>query len=254
MIRLDDLNVTFNPGTNLEKKVLRGLSLQMDENEFVTVIGGNGAGKSTLLGSLTGDVKLNSGRILFDGEDVTNYAPTQRSHLIARVFQDPLKGTCGELTVEENLALALRRGKNRGLTKAITKDIRDQLGHQLSRLHLGVEKRLRDPIGSLSGGQRQAISLIMAVLSPSKILLLDEHTAALDPRTAAFIIELTKDIVGIKKLTTLMVTHSMNQALEVGNRTIMLADGKVVFDVKGAARKKLTPHDLLGEFEKRAMS
>lgn len=253
MIRLDDLYVTFSPGTNLEKKVLRGLSLQMDENEFVTVIGGNGAGKSTLLGALTGDVQLNAGRILFDGEDVTNYAPTKRSHLIARVFQDPLKGTCGELTVEENLALALRRGQNRGLTKAITKDIRDQLGHQLSRLHLGIEKRLRDPIGSLSGGQRQAISLIMAVISPSKILLLDEHTAALDPRTAAFIIELTKDIVGLKKLTTLMVTHSMNQALEVGDRTIMLADGKIVFDVKGAERKKLTPHDLLGEFEKRAM-
>lgn len=254
MIRLDDLHVIFNPGTNLEKKVLRGLSLQMDENEFVTVIGGNGAGKSTLLGSLTGDVKLNQGRILFDGEDVTSYSPTKRSHLIARVFQDPLKGTCGELTVEENLALALKRGQKRGFTKAITKDIRDQLAHQLSRLHLGVEKRLRDPIGSLSGGQRQAISLIMAVLSPSKILLLDEHTAALDPRTAAFIIELTKDIVGIKKLTTLMVTHSMAQALDVGSRTIMLADGKVVFDVQGGVRKKLTPHDLLGEFEKHALS
>ncbi len=254
MIRLDDLTVVFNPGTNLEKKVLRGLSLNMDENEFVTVIGGNGAGKSTLLGALTGDVSLTKGRILFDGEDVTNYSPTKRSHLIARVFQDPLKGTCGELTVEENLALALKRGQTRNFTKAINKEIRENLCHHLGRLHLGVEKRLRDPIGSLSGGQRQAISLIMAVLSPSKILLLDEHTAALDPRTAAFIINLTKDIVGTKSLTTLMVTHSMAQALDVGNRTIMLADGKVVFDVKGAARKKLTPHDLLGEFEKRAMA
>ena len=253
MIRLDDLNVVFNVGTNLEKKVLRGLSLTMDENEFVTVIGGNGAGKSTLLGALTGDVSLTKGRILFDGEDVTNYSPTKRSHLIARVFQDPLKGTCGELTVEENLALALKRGQSRNFSRAINKEIRENLCHNLKRLHLGVEKRLRDPIGSLSGGQRQAISLIMAVLSPSKILLLDEHTAALDPRTAAFTINLTKDIVGTKKLTTLMVTHSMAQALDVGNRTIMLADGKVVFDVKDAERKKLTPHDLLGEFEKRAL-
>lgn len=253
MIELEDLHVIYNPGTNLEKKVLRGLSLKMNENEFVTVIGGNGAGKSTLLSSLTGDVKVTKGRILFDGENVTSFSPTDRSHLIARVFQDPLKGTCGTLTVEENLALALKRGKGRTLSKAITNDIRDLMRHQLSRLHLGVENRLRDPIGSLSGGQRQAISLIMAVLSPSKILLLDEHTAALDPRTAAFIIDLTKEIVGDKKLTTLMVTHSMNQALEVGTRTIMLADGKVVFDVSGAVRDALTPHDLLGEFEKRAL-
>ncbi len=253
MIVLEDLHVLYNVGTNLEKKVLRGLSLQIEENEFVTVIGGNGAGKSTLLGSLTGDVKVSKGRILFDGEDVTNFSPTKRSPLIARVFQDPLKGTCGALTVEENLALALKRGESRGITQAITNDIRDLMRHQLSRLHLGVESRLRDPIGSLSGGQRQAISLIMAVLSPSKILLLDEHTAALDPRTAAFIIDLTKEIVGDKNLTTLMVTHSMNQALEVGTRTIMLAEGKVVFDASGAKRSKLTPHDLLGEFEKRAL-
>ena len=253
MIVLEDLHVTFNAGSNLEKKVMRGLSLEMDQSEFVTVIGGNGAGKSTLLGSLTGDVTVSSGRILFDGEDVTSFSPTKRSHLVARVFQDPLKGTCGALTVEENLALALKRGENRSLGKAITNEIRDLLKSQLSRLHLGVENRLRDPIGSLSGGQRQAISLIMAVLSPSKILLLDEHTAALDPRTAAFIIELTKEIVGDKKLTTLMVTHSMNQALEVGTRTIMLAEGQVVFDVSGKERQALNPHDLLGEFEKRAM-
>ena len=253
MISLKDLHVTYNLGTNLEKKVLRGLSMDITEGEFVTVIGGNGAGKSTLLGSLTGDVKVTKGRIMFDGEDVTNFSPTKRSPLIARVFQDPLKGTCGALTVEENLALALKRGETRSLSKAITNDIRDLMRHQLSRLHLGVEARLRDPIGSLSGGQRQAISLIMAVLSPSKILLLDEHTAALDPRTAAFIIELTKEIVGDKKLTTLMVTHSMSQALDVGTRTIMLAEGKKVFDVTGKDREKLTPHDLLNEFEKRAM-
>lgn len=253
MIFLDDLYVTFNAGTNLEKRVLRGLNLQMDAGEFVTVIGGNGAGKSTLLGALTGDVSLQKGRILFDGEDVTSYGPTKRSPFIARVFQDPLKGTCGALSVEENLALALKRGQSRSLSSALNRDIRELLRHQLSRLHLGVEKRLKDPIGSLSGGQRQAISLIMAVLSPSKILLLDEHTAALDPRTAAFIIDLTKEIVGDKDLTTLMVTHSMTQALDVGTRTIMLADGKVVFDAKGKDRQKLTPHDLLGEFEKRAL-
>lgn len=253
MIRLDNLTVVFNAGTTLEKKVLKNLSLNIEENEFVTVIGGNGAGKSTLLGALTGDVRVTKGRILFDGEDVTGYSPTKRSHLVARVFQDPLKGTCGNLTVEENLALALKRGQNRSLSKAITKDLREQMAHHLSRLHLGVEKRLRDPIGSLSGGQRQAISLIMAVLSPSKILLLDEHTAALDPRTAAFIIQLTKEIVESKKLTTLMVTHSMHQALDVGTRTIMLDEGEVVFDVAGKDRSTLTPHDLLGEFEKRAL-
>lgn len=250
MIRLDDLYVTYNVGSTLEKKVLKGLSFEMGAGEFVTVIGGNGAGKSTLLGALTGDVKVSSGRILFDGEDVTTYSPTRRSALVSRVFQDPLKGTCGELTVEENLALALSRGQRRGLKKALNSEIRAQFRQQLGLLHLGVENRLKDPIGSLSGGQRQAISLIMSVLSPSKILLLDEHTAALDPRTAAFIINLTKDIVGDKKLTTLMVTHSMSQALEVGDRTIMLADGKVVFDAKGSARETLTPHDLLGEFEK----
>jgi putative ABC transport system ATP-binding protein len=253
MIRIENLHVTYNRGTTLEKKVLHGLDLTIDQGEFLTVIGGNGAGKSTLLSVLTGDVLPTKGKLFFDGEEVTKYSTLKRAHLVARVFQDPLKGTCGELTVEENLALAYRRGQGRSLSFALNKNLREKLRTELKRLHLGVEKRLKDPISSLSGGQRQAISLIMAVLAPSKILLLDEHTAALDPRTAAFIINLTKEIVGRNHLTTVMVTHSMSQALEVGTRTIMLADGVVVYDVAGEKRSKLTAHDLLSEFEIRVL-
>jgi ABC-type uncharacterized transport system, ATPase component len=253
MIALENLRVTFHPGTSLEKPVLRDLSLNINQGEFVTIIGGNGAGKTTLLSAITGDVPLTSGKIFFDNIEVTRTSSRKRAAYIARVFQDPLKGSCANLTVEENLALALKRGQPRGLGLALCKQRREQFYALLTRLGLGVEHHLKVPIGALSGGQRQAIALMMAVLSPSKILLLDEHTAALDPRTAASIIHLTREIIAEKDLTTLMITHSMHQALEVGDRTVMLANGTVVYDVKGKERANLTPHDLLGKFEELAL-
>jgi len=250
MIQLDSVNVLYNQGTNLEKKALKKVNLVIQENEFVTVIGGNGAGKSTLLSVITGNTTITTGRLTFDGINVSKWSPEKRATLIARVFQDPMKGTCGTLTVEENLALAYRRGQKRGLKLALSAQTRDLFSSHLEKLKLGLENRMKIPIGALSGGQRQAISLIMAVLSPMKILLLDEHTAALDPRTAAFILGLTRDIVEEKKLTTLMVTHSMHQALEVGTRTIMMHDGQIVYDVQGQERAKLTTHNLMDLFEK----
>jgi putative ABC transport system ATP-binding protein len=250
MIRLEKVNVIFNQGTNLEKVALKNINLSIQKNEFLTVIGGNGAGKSTLLSVITGNTEVTSGKVLFDGVNVNKWSPEKRANLIARVFQDPLKGTCGSLTIEENLALAYRRGQPRGLNLAINQQARKIFVTHLEKLKLGLENRMKIHINSLSGGQRQAISLIMAVLAPMKILLLDEHTAALDPRTAAFIIDLTHEIVEEKKLTTLMVTHSMHQALEVGTRTIMLHEGEIVYDVSGAERTKLTTHNLMELFER----
>lgn len=250
MIRLENVNVIFNQGTNLEKVALKNINLNIQKNEFLTVIGGNGAGKSTLLSVITGTTEVTSGKVSFDGVNVNKWSAEKRANLIARVFQDPLKGTCGSLNIEENLALAYRRGQSRGLSLAINASARAFFKTHLEKLKLGLENRMKTHINLLSGGQRQAISLIMAVLSPMKILLLDEHTAALDPRTAAFIVELTRDIVAEKNLTTLMITHSMHQALEVGTRTIMMHEGAIVYDVKGADRAKLTTHDLMGWFEK----
>jgi len=249
MIRLEKVRVLFNQGTALEKVVLKNISLTIEEGEVVTVIGGNGAGKSTLLNVLTGDINISQGRIFFEETDVTRWSSEKRARMVARVFQDPLIGTCGTLTVEENLALAFYRGKNLGLGFALSPKNRKIFITFLERLNLGLEKRLRDPIGLLSGGQRQAISLIMAALSPMQILVLDEHTAALDPRTAAFIIQLTRNIILEKNLTVLMVTHSMHQALEVGNRTLMLTEGEIVFDVKGEERSKLKEDDPLKLFK-----
>lgn len=250
MIHLENVNVIFNQGTNLEKVALKNINLSIQKNEFLTVIGGNGAGKSTLFSVITGTTAVTSGKVLFDGVNVNKWSPEKRANLIARVFQDPLKGTCGSLSIEENLALASRRGQPRGLKLALNPSNRAFFEKHLEKLKLGLENRTKTRIDLLSGGQRQAISLIMAVLSPMKILLLDEHTAALDPRTAAFIVELTRDIVCEKKLTTLMVTHSMHQALEVGTRTIMMHEGEIVYDVQGSERDKLTTHDLMGLFEK----
>lgn len=250
MIQLENIGVTFNRGTTLEKTALQKISLSVQEGDFVTIIGGNGAGKSTFFSVLSGDVHPSSGRMIFDGEDITRYSPERRSSFVARVFQDPLKGTCATLTIEENLALALSRGQNRTLSLALNAKNRELFRGHMARLNLGLENRMGLPIGSLSGGQRQAISLIMAVLAPMKLLLLDEHTAALDPRTAAFIIRLTKEIVESSKLTTLMITHSMHQALEVGNRLLMLQDGTIVYDVQGKEKEKLTTHDLMLLFEK----
>lgn len=250
MIDLTDLHVTFNRGTAIETKALRGVTLNIDEGDFVCVIGGNGAGKSTLLNALCGDIFPEKGNIFIDNQQVTHLTSWQRAPYVARVFQDPLAGTCANLTIEENMALAMNRGQKRSLKLALNKEHREKFRFQLNRLKLGLENRLQDPIGMLSGGQRQAVSLIMAVLRPMKIIALDEHTAALDPKTAAFILELTQEIVEENNLTALMVTHSMQQAIELGNRTLMLHEGRVVFDVKGKAREGFTVADLLDLFHK----
>ncbi|MBY0501928.1 MAG: ABC transporter ATP-binding protein [Alphaproteobacteria bacterium] len=250
MIRLTDLHVTFNRGTAIETRALRGVTLNIKKGDFVCVIGGNGAGKSTLLNALCGDTIPERGTISIDDKDVTSLPSWQRASYVARVFQDPLAGTCANLTIEENMALAMGRGDKRTLRLALNKEYREKFRFELSRLKLGLENRLQDPIGLLSGGQRQAVSLIMAVLKPMKIIALDEHTAALDPKTAAFILELTREIVEENHLTALMVTHSMQQALELGNRTLMLYEGRVVFDVRDKAREGLAVSDLLELFHK----
>ena len=234
----------------METPAMRGIELTIPEGDFVTVIGSNGAGKSTFLNALAGELKPDSGAILIDGQDVTNWPTAKRAGLVARVFQDPLGGSCASLTIEENLALANARGKRRGLGAAVDGDVREVFRTHIARLNLGLENRLGDRIDLLSGGQRQAVSLLMSALQPMKILLLDEHTAALDPKTAAFVLELTREIVEERGLTTLMVTHSMRQALDIGNRTVMLHEGRVVLDVKGDERQGLEVEDLLHMFEK----
>lgn len=250
MIAAHNLKLTFGRGTPLENAVLRDLSLSIEAGEFVTVIGSNGAGKSTVLNALSGEVLVDEGRIVIDGEDVTRLPTHKRAGMVARVFQDPLAGTCEGLTIEENMALAFRRGQRRGLKSAIKRPYRQRFREQLAHLGLGLEDRLGDKMGLLSGGQRQAISLLMASLNPSRILLLDEHTAALDPRTASFVLRLTEKIIKEQKLTALMVTHSMKQALEVGTRTLMLHRGRVVFDIAGTERDGLEVKDLLELFER----
>ena len=250
MIFVDDIHVTFGKGTPLETRAVRGISLTINKGEFVTVIGSNGSGKSTLLNTLSGETLPTKGKIKIGDDDVTRWTTAQRAKLISRVFQDPLAGSCENLSIEENMALAWYRGKSTGFGSALNADNRAAFKKQLSRLGLGLENRLKDKMGLLSGGQRQAISLLMSALQPAKILLLDEHTAALDPKTAAFVIDLTCQIIDENKLTALMVTHSMQQALEVGTRTIMLHEGKIVFDVSGEERKGLTVVDLLDLFKK----
>ncbi|MDX1757337.1 MAG: ABC transporter ATP-binding protein [Marinobacter sp.] len=249
MISASNLKLTFGKGTPLENPALRDMSLTVNQGEFVTVIGSNGAGKSTFLNALAGEVMVDSGRIVVDGEDVTRLPTHKRARNVARVFQDPLAGTCESLTIDENLALAIKRGQRRGLTAAVKARYMDQFRSSLATLKLGLEDRLGDKMGLLSGGQRQAVSLLMASLTPSSILLLDEHTAALDPKTAAFVLELTQKIIEEQQLTALMVTHSMKQALEVGDRTVMLHQGQVVFDIAGSERDGLDVKDLLGLFE-----
>lgn len=250
MMRAENLKLTFNAGTPIENPALRGMSLHIQDGEFVTVIGSNGAGKSTFLNAISGDILVDSGSIHIDGVDVTRLPAHQRAGLVARVFQDPMAGTCEKLSIEENMALAFKRGQSRGLKGALNKTNREWFREKLSVLKLGLENRLTDRMGLLSGGQRQAVSLLMASLQPSKILLLDEHTAALDPKTAAFVLELTDQIIQEKKLTAMMVTHSMQQALEHGHRTVMLHQGQVVLDVSGDERKGITVRDLLDMFEK----
>lgn len=250
MIVLDNLHVTFNPGTILENSALKGVSLTIPEHQFLTVIGSNGAGKSTLLGAITGETAIADGQVFIDDIEVTNQSVAQRAKLCARVFQDPLAGTCGALTIEENMALAYKRGHKRGWAPALSNKRRKLFQERIQILGLGLEDRLGDNIGLLSGGQRQAVSLIMATLSESKLLLLDEHTAALDPRMAAFVIALTKKVIEEFKLTVVMVTHSMKDALACGDRTIMLHQGNIVLDVAGEQRQGMQVKDLLAMFSK----
>lgn len=250
MLSAKNLSITFNAGTPIETRALRGLSLEIPAGQFVTVIGSNGAGKSTFLNAVSGDLPVDSGTICIDDQDVTRQPVWDRARRVARVFQDPMAGTCEDLTIEENLALAYSRGERRGFGRAVRAAMREEFRERVAILGLGLEHRLSDRIGLLSGGQRQAVSLLMAALRPSRILLLDEHTAALDPRTAQFVLELTERIVSESKLTTMMVTHSMRQALDVGERTVMLHQGNVVLDVSGHDREGLDVADLLHMFER----
>lgn len=248
MIGIERLDVTFGRGTVLETRALRGIDLAIPAGQFVTVIGSNGAGKSTLLNVIIGAVRPETGRIEVDGQEVTGWPAAARAKLMARVFQDPMAGSCETLTIEENLALAAARGRRRGLRSALDDTVRTQLRDSLAQLGLGLENRLGDRMGLLSGGQRQAVSLLMATLAPMRILLLDEHTAALDPRIAEFVLDLTRRIVTEHGLTTLMVTHSMRQALACGSRTIMLHEGQICFDLEGEARAGLDVADLIALF------
>ena len=250
MIEVRKLAVTFNAGTPMETPAMRGIDLTIPQGDFVTVIGSNGAGKSTFLNALAGELRPDSGSILIDDQDVTTWPTAKRAGLVARVFQDPLGGSCANLTIEENLALAYARGKRRGFGASVGGRVRKNFQDQIARLNLGLENRLGDRMELLSGGQRQAVSLLMAAMQPMKILLLDEHTAALDPKTAASVLELTREIVGEHHLTTMMVTHSMRQALDIGNRTVMLHEGRVVLDVRDQDREGLKVEDLLHMFER----
>ena len=248
MLELHQVCKTFNPGTVNEKAALNHLSLTLEEGDFVTVIGGNGAGKSTMLNAISGVWPVDAGTIRIDGVDVTELSEHRRAVYLGRVFQDPMVGTAGNMTIEENLALAARRGEKRTLRWGIKKSEREQFKELLRPLGLGLEDRLTAKVGLLSGGQRQALTLLMASLKKPKVLLLDEHTAALDPKTAAKVLELSDQIVEDHKLTTLMVTHNMKDAIAHGNRLIMLDAGRVILDIRGEDKKKLTVPELLARF------
>jgi putative ABC transport system ATP-binding protein len=247
---LDNVTKVFNPGTINEKVALSDLSLTINEGEFVTVIGGNGAGKSTMLNAIAGVFKPDAGKIIIDGVNVSKQSEYKRAKYLGRVFQDPLLGTASNMNIEENLAIAMRRGKMRGLKWGLTKKDRELFKQELAYFDLGLENRLSAKVGLLSGGQRQAITLIMATLKKPKLLLLDEHTAALDPKTAKKVLDLTDKIVGENHLTTLMITHNMSDAIKHGDRLIMMNEGQIVYDVKGEEKKNLTVKDLLEKFEK----
>ncbi len=250
MLELKNVCKTFNAGTVNEKVALRGVNLTLEEGDFVTVIGGNGAGKSTTLNAIAGVWPVDEGSIIIDGIDVTGLPDFKRAKLIGRVFQDPMTGTAATMQIEENLALAYRRGLKRGLKWGVTKADRELFVEKLKILNLGLEDRLTAKVGLLSGGQRQALTLLMATLQRPKLLLLDEHTAALDPKTAEKVLEATETIVNSQKLTTLMVTHNMKDAINHGNRLIMMNEGHVVLDIKGEEKKHLTVEDLLHQFER----
>ena len=250
MLRIEDVYKTFNAGTINEKKALCGVNLTLEEGEFVTVIGGNGAGKSTTLNAVAGVWPVDSGRIYIGGDDVTRLSEYKRAKYLGRVFQDPMTGTATTMSIEENMAIAARRGKTRRLTWGITKAERDTYREMLKTLNLGLEDRLTSKVGLLSGGQRQAITLLMASIQKPKLLLLDEHTAALDPKTAAKVLEISDKIIAESHLTAMMVTHNMRDAIAHGNRLIMMHEGKVILNIAGEEKKKLTVEDLLHQFER----
>ena len=252
MLELKNVSKTFNPGTINAKTALKGLDLRLNDGDFVTVIGGNGAGKSTMLNAIAGVFEIDGGSISIDGVDITRRSEHKRATLIGRVFQDPMMGTAPTMTIEENLALAARRGRRRTLAWGIKKSERSIYREKLAQLGLGLEDRMTSRAGLLSGGQRQALTLLMASLVKPKLLLLDEHTAALDPGTAARVLELSDEIVEENHLTTLMVTHNMRDAIEHGNRLIMMNDGRVVLDIAGEEKKRLTVDTLLAKFSRAA--
>lgn len=249
MITLTNIYKTFNANTVNEKLVLKGLNLELNDGDFVSVIGGNGAGKSTMLNMIAGVHVPDEGSIVLDGTDITKYPEHVRAKYLGRVFQDPMMGTAANMEIEENLALAYRRGKKRGLGWGITKEERTLYIEKLKMLDLGLETRLSSKVGLLSGGQRQALTLLMATLRQPKLLLLDEHTAALDPKTASKVLELSDQIIKENSLTAMMVTHNMKNAIQYGNRLIMMYDGKIIFDVSGDTKKNLKVRDLLEKFE-----
>ncbi len=250
MLEIRNISKTFNAGTINEKKALCDLSLTLKDGDFVTVIGGNGAGKSTLLNAICGTWRVDCGEIIIDGKDVTGTPEHKRAKYLGRVFQDPMLGTAADMEIQENLALAKRRGKMRGLGWGISKAEREEYRELLATLGLGLEDRMTSKVGLLSGGQRQAVTLLMAAMAEPKLLLLDEHTAALDPKTAEKVLEITEDIVNRNHLTTLMITHNMRDAIKHGNRLIMMNAGKIVVDVSGEDKKNLTVEDLLDLFTK----
>ena len=252
MLKLQNIAKTFNPGTITEKYALRGVTLHLSPGDFVTVIGGNGAGKSTLMNSIAGTFRVDAGSIVIAGTDITKWPEHKRAKYIGRVFQDPMMGTAAGMMIEENLAIAARRGNAPRLRWSFSKAQRERFRELLAGLDLGLEDRLESKVGLLSGGQRQALTLLMATMAEPKLLLLDEHTAALDPKTAEKVLDITKSIVEKRKLTTLMITHNMKDALRLGNRLIMMHEGNILVDVKGQEKSRLTVRDLLALFEKAA--
>ena len=248
MLLLENVQKTFNAGTVNEKKALTGVNLNMNSQDFVTVIGGNGAGKSTMLNMIAGVYSIDKGKVILNGRDLTREPEYKRAKYISRVFQDPMMGTAANMEIQENLALAYRRGKKRGLAWGITKDEKELFYEKLKVLGLGLEERMTSKVGLLSGGQRQALTLLMASLIRPELLLLDEHTAALDPKTAAML-DVTENIIEEQSLSAIMVTHNMKDAIRLGNRLIMMHEGKIIYDVSGEAKKKLQVSDLLEKFE-----
>lgn len=249
MLEIKNVHKTFNKGTINEKKALNGVNLHLDPGDFVTIIGGNGAGKSTTLNMVAGVYPIDQGTIILDGKDISDLPEYKRAYMLGRVFQDPMMGTAAGMQIEENMAMANRRRKKRGLSWGITKKEKEMFKEKLQMLDLGLEDRMTSKVGLLSGGQRQALTLLMATLKKPSLLLLDEHTAALDPKTAKKVLDITEKIVARDNLTTMMVTHNMKDAINIGNRLIMMSDGKIIYDVKGEEKKKLKVADLLQKFE-----